>query len=210
MDNIKGQNTKFNRTQKTGFVLLFVFTILVVGLGGLQMRNNIYSPFVVRTENVNGAIGVSDENTRLQNIDTDQDGINDYEELYFYETSPYLPDTDSDGLGDKQEIDAGTDPNCSKNEVCAELENLDTSTSTTNLSPILNVGYIDPNSIQQNTGEIDINELQTILKDPIQVRKMLLETGQISQEQLDTIDDATLMTLVENLLAQEPVVNVAP
>lgn len=202
MDYIEGQNTKFNRTQKTGFVLLFVFTLLVVGLGFLQMRNNIYSPFVVKTDNANGTIGVSDENTRLQNIDTDQDGINDYEELYFYETSPYLPDTDSDGLGDKQEIDAGTDPNCPKDEVCAELENLDTSTSTTNLSPIQNIGSLDTSS-QLNTGDIDMNELQAILKDPIEVRKMLLETGQISQEQLDTIDDATLMTLVENLLANE-------
>ena len=199
MDYTKGQNTKFNRTQKTGFVLLFVFTLLVVGLGGLQMRNNIYSPFVVRTENVNGAIGVSDENTRLQNIDTDQDGINDYEELYFYETSPYLPDTDSDGLGDKQEIDAGTDPNCSKNEVCEQAEEINNTTSTLNLTQGTNI--VNPDLQQSN--DLTMEELQKALQSPKGVRNLLLKTGNLTNEQLDQIDDETLMEMVNQILLDE-------
>ncbi|MCF6276240.1 MAG: thrombospondin type 3 repeat-containing protein [Candidatus Magasanikbacteria bacterium] len=198
MDNIEGQNNKLNRTQKTGFVLLFVFTLLVVGLGFLQMRNTIYSPFVVKVENNQGKIGVSDENTKLQNIDTDRDGINDYEELYFYETSPYLPDTDSDGIGDKEEITAGTDPNCPESEVCEEVY---IASSTTNLSPIKNIGSVDASAVQ--TGGTSIEDLQNILQDPEKVRKLLLDTGQISQEQLDGIDDQTLMSLVEKMLAEE-------
>jgi len=199
MDYIEGQNSKFNRTQKTGFVLLFVFTLLVVGLGGLQMRNNIYSPFVVKTDNVSGAIGVSDENTRLQNIDTDQDGINDYEELYFYETSPYLPDTDSDGFGDKQEIDAGTDPNCPKDEVCAQAEDINNTTSTINLNQNSNI--VNPDLQQSNN--LTMEELQKALQSPNGVRNLLLKTGNLTSEQLDQIDDETLMEMVNQILLDE-------
>jgi len=106
-------------TQKTGFVLLCVFGLLAVGLGFLQMRNNIYGPFVLQLANEQAAnVMPMDTATRLQMIDTDHDGLNDWEELNFYSTSPYLPDTDSDGISDKIEIDQGTDPICAKGEAC--------------------------------------------------------------------------------------------
>ncbi|MBE0645447.1 MAG: OmpA family protein [Bacteroidetes bacterium] len=44
-------------------------------------------------------------------IDTDTDGLTDYEEVRVYSTSPLKPDTDDDGLGDYFEITKyGTDP----------------------------------------------------------------------------------------------------
>ncbi|MFZ2190058.1 MAG: hypothetical protein WAV48_04720, partial [Candidatus Magasanikiibacteriota bacterium] len=104
-------NKSLNNTQKTGFVLLLVFGILAVGLGLLQMRNAIYNPFysqVAMTGEADADNLILDESARLQSIDTDRDGINDWEELNFYETSPYLADTDSDGMEDKVEIDSGT------------------------------------------------------------------------------------------------------
>ena len=100
MDN-QQPNSGLNSTQKTGFVLLLVFGIMAVGLGFLQMRNNIYNPFAISIfQDESNIDSLLDEQTRLQMIDTDHDGINDWEELNFYETSPYLPDTDSDGAGD--------------------------------------------------------------------------------------------------------------
>src|SRR3989338_8866441 len=111
---------RLSKQQKTGFVLLLVFGVLAIGLGLLQMRNTIYSPFVVRADD-DASPSVSaffDENTRLQQIDTDQDGLNDYEEMNFYGTSAYLPDTDSDGIEDKTEIEEGTDPLCPESEQC--------------------------------------------------------------------------------------------
>jgi len=68
-------------SQKTGFVLLFVFALLTVGLSFLQIRNNIYNPFAVKISQAEAdAIQALqfDETTRLQQIDTDQDGLNDY------------------------------------------------------------------------------------------------------------------------------------
>lgn len=43
-------------------------------------------------------------------LDTDGDGVPDYDELYVYGTDPNKDDTDGDGYDDDDEIEAGTDP----------------------------------------------------------------------------------------------------
>jgi outer membrane protein OmpA-like peptidoglycan-associated protein len=49
--------------------------------------------------------------TNPYDVDTDVDGLTDYEEVRVYATSPLRPDTDDDGLGDYFEITKyGTDP----------------------------------------------------------------------------------------------------
>lgn len=44
------------------------------------------------------------------NADTDDDGVNDYDEIVLYGTNPLVADTDIDGLTDGEEIMAGTNP----------------------------------------------------------------------------------------------------
>ena len=49
--------------------------------------------------------------TDIHDIDTDDDGVNDYDEIFKYRTNPLDPDTDRDGLTDGQEIFTySTDP----------------------------------------------------------------------------------------------------
>lgn len=43
-------------------------------------------------------------------LDSDHDGISDYDEKYIYGTDPYNPDTDGDGYSDGSEILGGYDP----------------------------------------------------------------------------------------------------
>lgn len=50
------------------------------------------------------------DNATLQGMDTDNDGLSDYEELFVYWTDPRDPDTDSGGEPDKSEIDNGRNP----------------------------------------------------------------------------------------------------
>ena len=45
------------------------------------------------------------------NPDTDDDGLNDYEEVYIYHTDPLNADTDGDGLSDGKEINFNYNPN---------------------------------------------------------------------------------------------------
>ena len=192
-------------TQKTGFVLLCVFGLLAVSLGFLQMRNTIYGPFAIKiTVNPNASLP-ADEDTRLQMIDTDHDGFNDWEEINFYETSPYLPDTDSDGINDKQEVDAGTDPLCPKGEKCAESDILVDATKVTSTNT--GIGTLDivatENNNSTNLSNSGDNVMQ-ILANAGQLRSILAESGGISQEDLAKIDDASLLKLVDEVLQGKP------
>jgi len=192
-------------SQKTGFVLLLVFGVLAVGMGVLQMRNNIFSPFVLRVSksNLEEASLFQDETTRLQSIDTDRDGLNDYEELNFYETSPYLPDTDSDGIDDKTEIEKGADPLCPVGEQCGVAEAIPASSSTIDIGPAEMKTNVQPanflSSLAPQESNVDIGaEIQKWSKDPAELRALLVATGNITQEQLDKIDDATLVKLLQS------------
>ena len=110
-----------------------------------------------------------DETTRLQQIDTDQDGIHDYEELNFYQTSPYLPDTDSDGISDKDEIDQGSDPLCPEGGQCAEAEaNVDTGPEliesplvqeTATPAELISGSIVTVGATASGTGALDIQAL---------------------------------------------------
>lgn len=203
------------KEQKTGFVLLLTFGLLTVGLGFLQVRHNIYSP-LLRQQAENNLEQVLpsalfDEQTRLQQIDTDQDGINDYDEITFYQTSPYLPDSDSDGIRDRDELEQGTDP------LCPEGENCDTGSG----SPVISTNTIasplfdNAPTAAQLYGEALISsgasrtrldtglDLAAATNDPEKIRELLLGTGQIPKEQLDRIDDDTLLEISRDLLQQQ-------
>lgn len=207
MPPYSGEN-RLTRQQKTGFGLLLVFGILAIGLGFLQMRNTIYLPFVVRAKD-NAAVNINsffDEQTKLQQIDTDQDGLNDYEELAFYETSPYLPDTDSDGIEDKVELEQDTDPLCPEGRECAvEVQRTPASTSSLFITPesglttpidIINNAAVAAQVDSQDSG-LDIG---SIVGNPDLIREILLKTGNITKEQLAGIDDETLLKLAQEAL----------
>lgn len=197
--------SQLTKEQKTGFVLLLLFAIMTVGLGFLQLRNTIYSPFVIRLSNKEKTIEIQDDATRLQSIDTDRDGLNDYDEITFYQTSAYLPDTDSDGKTDKQEIDAKTNPLCAEGKICdtsdlpesdsAEKELADKASKTQTPLDVTggslnNTGQASVQPTQQASGAPDVNAL---INDPKQLRTYLLGTGKITEQQLSQIDDATLL-----------------
>ena len=57
---------------------------------------------------------------KLRRSDTDNDGLNDYDELYVFRTSPFLNDSDSDGINDGKEVAENTDPNCPQGKTCRQ------------------------------------------------------------------------------------------
>ena len=192
------------KEQKTGFVLLLTFCLLAIGLGFLQMRNTLYGPFVIRSSSIDGDNSLYvDETVRLQSIDTDQDGLNNYEELYFYETSPYLPDTDSDGIEDREEINSGTDPLCPEGQLCAVEESTVSEESALefNGTEVMDASPVElllpPEELAADTN------ISTLTTDPDEIRALLLQTGSIKKEDLDQIPDDQLMVMVQEIL--EPV-----
>ncbi len=121
--------------QKLIIVLLALISVGVVGLGFLQFKNRLEGPFLAdrlieEKARIRGPLEFlefyrqeqrnNDELTRLQQRDSDGDGLTDYQEIYIYKSNAYSADSDGDGEDDGVEIAQGTDPNCRPGEICDE------------------------------------------------------------------------------------------
>jgi hypothetical protein len=199
---------QLDSAQKAGFVSLLIFALLTISFSFLHLRNTVYGRFIVRPQATTLNLGEYDETVRLQQIDTDKDGLNDYRELYMHFTSPYLADTDSDGIDDATEIADGTDPLCVEGEVCGETEFAIGTTPTSSVaSPLLDSASPDEILLDSQLGStgggaIDTAAVAELLKDPVQLRQLILNTGKISPENLDQIDDATLTQMAEEMIRE--------
>jgi hypothetical protein len=114
-----------HKNSKFFLFVLVIFALLGVGFGFYQIYSNLYNPLKVQRENKSFADSREESQLRsiqyvlsLQNKDSDNDGLSDYDEIYIYKTSPYLKDTDSDGINDKSELMEGGDPLCHKDKDC--------------------------------------------------------------------------------------------
>lgn len=116
--------------------------------------------------------------------DSDGDGVNDFDEQFTYNTSPYLADSDSDGITDGNEIASGSDPACAAGLVCGTV--------------------LDTNTAVSTTSGLDTNSAASVLQDlsnlpPDQLRSQLATMG-VSQAVLDSISDEELMTTYQQTL----------
>ena len=213
MPNI-AQESSLSKEQKTGFVLLLFFAIATVVLGFFQLHNTLYEPFAIqeakRAPAVIDSTVLADDAEKLKALDTDHDGLTDYDEINSFHTSPYLPDTDSDGKTDKQEIDSNADPLCPEGQNCAAAD-LPTSASTNEVANELNIQAgnsvtplsiiggagiqpVDPSALAAPAQPVSVEtDIQAVLRDPAKLRSYLAATGKITSEQLAKIDDATLL-----------------
>ena len=101
------QAPSFSWQQKLASAFLVVFGVSALILwavqfkGGLQITKPLTAEELAQlNQSKNPEAAALDS---LRNQDTDQDGLSDYDELYAYNTSPYLEDSDSDGILDKKE-----------------------------------------------------------------------------------------------------------
>ncbi len=186
-----------------GAFFLLAFGLLTIGLGWLQLHNTLYGPFVLRPGETPAKVRYADEKTKLQQIDTDHDGLNDYEELNFYQTSPYLPDTDSDGISDKDEIDRGSDPLCVEGQSCSAAgEESPAPDPALPVSPILeNVEGAADILSGLPAAAAPAFDMDTLASDPRALRELIMKTGKMKAEELEKIDDATLLSIAKELVS---------
>lgn len=123
MSKQRQQQEGLTTTQILATFFLLVLAILAVGISFLQIRNNIYNPFAISAPETDSTQAqmqklLSNKQQINKRRDSDDDGLNDYQELNIYNTSPYIADTDSDGIDDNAEIQQGTDPLCPQDETC--------------------------------------------------------------------------------------------
>jgi hypothetical protein len=115
--------TKLSREQKAGLLFVIVCGFGALILGGQYLWTHMASPFVITYTGPRLLTGAEEQSAEIaaqKKTDTDADGVNDYDEINIYKTSPYLNDSDSDGLFDGAEITAGQDPLCGQGETCED------------------------------------------------------------------------------------------
>lgn len=178
---------------KLVIVCLGMIGVIALTLGFFQFKENLKGPFYglepIGTEEAERRLAsLSNTNSEidysaLKTKDTDNDHLSDYEEMYVYHTSPYLPDSDSDGFADKIEIESGNSPTCPAGKVCGK-ETLKAEGSTTNINSENFLGT------SFELGNVPADTLRQYLK----------EAG-ATDEMLASIDDATLMQLYEQALS---------
>ncbi|HRY36871.1 MAG TPA: hypothetical protein P5230_03285 [Candidatus Magasanikbacteria bacterium] len=175
------EKTGLTLEQKFGFVFLLIFAVLFLVLSFFQLRNNLYRPYALSNAVPSTLIKekFSDPTEALHYRDTDKDGLNDFEEIYIYDTSAYLEDTDSDGIKDKEEILQG------KNPICAEGSSCNQESGETKTEQILESWIKD----SQSEGYI-LNPAD-YFNDPVQIKKILISSG-ISEDLLVGVTDEEL------------------
>jgi len=170
---------------KTIAGFLIVISLITLIFGFWQLNNYLKSPFIISFEtsadNLREQLTKVKSSTLSKYTDTDKDGLTDYNELNIYNTSPYLEDSDSDGISDFEEVNNGTNPSCPQGQDC-ELPT--------------NTNY-NVNSYFEDISGTDEEELLIY-----SIRQALLANG-VTAEELSQIDDATLLEMYYDILAEE-------
>lgn len=208
-----------DKNRKTAIAILGVFSILIIVAWFLNFKQSLKNPLLYQGEviigsninpNLSGCTGpncstsnLNRDNLDLKLLDTDNDKISDWDELFIYGTSPYLEDTDGDGLTDYEEIFVyKTDPLCPEGQNCSGLTSQSVDQGgfdgdVNNLASMLenwNDYYGTSPSVDQLPSELQPGQVNLEY-----IRKSLLEGG-ISQEDLDAISDADLMAIYQEVL----------
>lgn len=178
------------KEQKIGAVLLSVFTVFAIVLGVLKIRNTMYAPFALNKKIPQFLRHDISGSETLAYRDTDKDGLNDFDELYVYSTSPYLADTDSDGIPDKTEVEKGSDPVCPEGKDCAQF-GID--------AAAMPVKALATSSFEGEQADFNLADLEKATNDPAQIRRMLLESG-VDKKVLDATTDAELIQMIKDLM----------
>lgn len=202
--------------QKLGFSVFVVIGLATLVLASMQIRNLVAKPFVFSTDiSFRSATEIEQENERtLRAQDTDLDGLNDYDELNVFRTSPFLEDSDSDGVNDGTEVATNNDPNCPKGKECraAKISGGNaTPNGTASASATTNTGAgQDPSGAYEAIVETFGNSA-TLTKEQItakldvmtstELRTFLVKMG-IPPAALQKADDATLKQLLRETLGE--------
>ncbi|HBK34792.1 MAG: Ig domain-containing protein [Candidatus Uhrbacteria bacterium GW2011_GWE2_40_58] len=229
----KSPRTSLSTEQKVAFLLLVFLGVGGIVLGFRSFGTNLSRPFDLQiAENAgNPFLTSSQEEEQAKQAqkekDTDSDGLNDYDELYVFKTSPYLSDTDSDGFDDYTEVYSNNDPNCPLGADCTSLAlDVEAVEDTTTVDSLLGVFSEGDTALQDlstisvggetggetdidisvGTGEVDLTTEEGVLTyfqslSLEEVRALLIEAG-MSQEQLDQISDELLQELFQEALTQ--------
>jgi len=202
-----------NWKQKLAVGFLALFGISALLLWAVNFKSNLAINKPLPSQGQEGG-EIQPSQNQLLNIDTDGDGLLDYDELNYYNTSPYLEDTDSDGIEDKSEIELGEDPNCPRGQNCFSEEDISSGEPPINLEEyqvseedfqqfLEQSGYYEQTGIGSDA-QVDRQDMEEVLKGATtagELRALLKEFG-ISESLLNQISDEDLMAAYAETLQE--------
>ncbi len=202
--------SKMTKAQKLGVYFLSALGIGVLVLWVWQFNSRVYSPFKSNSESLglaNEKFFTTDFNKKnnldyLKYIDTDGDGISDYDEINIHDTSPYLEDSDGDGISDYDEIFIKkSDPLCPEGQDCFSSDLvLPEKDPDSILGPdsLFNQEDLE-NPLGLDEYQQDLNKVMAGVADSGTLREML-KTTDIDPLVLDNLSDDDLMIIYQEML----------
>lgn len=98
--------------------LVVSVAVVAVGVTGWLTYHTIVTATKVPTPKANTNAAAIAQLEKLKNVDTDNDTVSDYDELFRYHSSPYLKSSAGDGISDGDKVKNGLDPNCPVGQQC--------------------------------------------------------------------------------------------
>jgi len=202
------------KEQKLALVFIGIAGIAVLGLSMQRMQNQIMAPFLVETSSLTEAkkiIGMTaeEEAARQRRIDTDGDGLSDWDEENSYRTNPNLRDSCGDGVADNMRVLTGRNLACLNSpNAQGYMDMTDVITTSTDLfempgsgdaASAFSLGSASGSPMAALGQEAMQNIKQVMLaRDPAAIRASLKE--KIPPEELEKISDEELLMLYDAAL----------
>jgi len=201
------QENRLGKSQKIAVAVLAFFAFLVFVFWLSQFKKNINGPFQYGSGNQDSnQTQLVDTTVNEEEIskgkDTDGDGLNDWDELNIYKTSPYLEDGDSDGFSDGEEIKNDKDPNCPVGRDCGAQDPLIIPENEPTETP---AAPIPSQTVEDSTVAPSEQSAQSILSgqgDAKALRELLISSG-MDKTMLDAISDEELMKFYQETLTND-------
>ncbi len=218
---------KKQKNEKIAVVLVAVVGVAVVLAGMFRISSTLTVPLAEMWAETVPEDGPAPEEIALEDMDletlkaqdTDEDGLNDFEEIYIYETNAYLADSDSDGIDDLQEIKNMTDPTCPEGMDCLlgmggqKGEFIYTQTDPLTGEPaeikqeliMMGAATAEELNAMSNQELRDMYEQARLRMNeatPEELRKILLNSGRVTKADLDKVSDEQLLEYYQFSLKQ--------
>lgn len=214
-------------TPKRSYLAVVILGTVLLGGSGWLFWENMHSYFRPKKVAVSNGASESEQIKKLKSVDTDGDGLSDYNELFAYHSSPYLFSTAGDGISDGVKVEKNENPSCPEGKSCSLINTPLPSDTNTSLSPSYLRQALIASGVSQetlaNTNDENLMELyQRVVNasdtgttndttptigdlsnlNGSSIRSLLTQNG-VSADTLTKVDDATLEQIFARIIAND-------
>lgn len=221
---LDGHWRKLNKGKRVAFITFVIGAVLLFSFSFLNLMDSVASPFrgsVAQLEKDKDLIKdpETEQNAIAKRIDTDGDGLSDWDEENVYHTSPYLWSTAGDSMPDNVKLALGENPLCKHGEKCnasqmrfdlgsSTLPFVDLVTKTNDVNSTLNEYMLGTSAqakdfqAQASSTGVDLSWKNQVPRDPAILRKALVDSGKITEDELSKVTDEQLLQMFDDAMTE--------